>query len=102
MTLARNTSTGKLRSTRFLGQLERVHARLLPEQPTLREGAPVGPARDWRTTRIRPEVMIVIEGLRTRHKRNTGVDLTPSEVIAAVMIEGLPALVTATSGPFRL
>ena len=46
----------------------------------------------FKTTRVRPEIWAMIEALKVRFKASQKIELTVSEIVAAVMIEGLPSL----------
>lgn len=97
---ARRKGTGTERQLNFLSDLTEAHERFLPEVPLV--GAPVEgalKASGWRTVRLRPEVLAVLEGLQARAERHSGDGLTMSEVLAAVIAKGLPE-VTREGGPF--
>ncbi|MGO4915691.1 hypothetical protein [Pseudogemmobacter sp. W21_MBD1_M6] len=98
---ARNKQNGHERTVRFLNDLPRLHDLHLPEHASMATGFTAGPAKQWRTVRIRPEVLGIVEGLQDRATLNTGVELSISEVLAALLIEGLPDIAEAAHGPFR-
>lgn len=88
------------RDLRFFGNLRRTLAVYLPE---LLQGGPAeAPVKSaqWRTVRVRPEIIAAIEALQerftTQHNGKRGV--TTSEVLAAALSEALPIL---TSREFK-
>ncbi len=97
---ARRKITGQERTLLFVPALAAVQRRHLPESITT--AAPLLPskARDWRTVRIRPEVMAVLDTLlaRSRKRRGNG-ELTISETLAALITAGLPQVVQLV--PFK-
>ena len=98
---ARNKRTGQERSVRFVNDLPKLHDAHLPDRPALTAAYITGPAKLWRTVRIRPEIMFIVEGLQARALRSGRVELSISEVLSALMVAGLPAIVEAPHGPFR-
>jgi hypothetical protein len=98
---ARRKITGQERSLLFVPALAATQRRHLPESITT--AAPIVPskARDWRTVRIRPEVMAVVDALlaRSRSRLRNGDQLTISEALAALIIAGLPQV--AQQVPFK-
>lgn len=98
---ARNKRTGQERTLRFVNELPKLHDTLLPERPSLTAALVVGASKGWRTVRIRPEIISIVEGLQARAARGGGVDLSISEVLSALLVAGLPVLAEAPDGPFR-
>ncbi|AZB56684.1 hypothetical protein EBL89_15775 [Cereibacter sphaeroides] len=98
---ARRKGTGTERHLhRSLADLTDAHERFLPEVPLV--GSPVEGAlksTDWRTVRLRPEVLAVLAGLQARATCQGEDGLTVSEVLAAVIAKGLPE-VTREGAPF--
>lgn len=87
---------------RFVNDLPKLHDDHLPERPALATDAYItGPAKLWRTVRIRPEIMFIVEGLQARGVRSGGVELSISEVLSALLIAGLPVVAGVVHGPFR-
>lgn len=58
---------------------------------------------DWNSILVRPEVIVIINVLKARHLKNTGLELSNAEAIAAIFAVGLPALLNtdpfASAGP---
>jgi hypothetical protein len=97
---ARRKDTGQERGLRFVPALAAAQRRYLPESVTT--AAPMLPSktRDWRTVRIRPEAMAVLDALLARSRKRLGnAELTISEALAALIIAGLPQV--AQQVPFR-
>ncbi len=97
---ARRKITGQERILLFVPALATAQRRHLPESVT--SAAPMLPskAREWRTVRIRPEVMAVLDALLARSRKRLGNgELTISEALAALIIAGLPQV--AQQVPFR-
>lgn len=96
---ARRKTTGQERTLHFVPALAAAQRLQLPEcQPT---ATPIttAKARDWRTVRLRPEVLAVVDGLIARSRNHLGEQLTISEVLAALILAGLPKV--ASQVPFR-
>lgn len=88
------------RELRFLGNLRRTISVYLPE---LLQGCPVestGRAAQWRTVRVRPEIIAAIEALQERFtaQHDGKREVSTSEALAAALSEALPIL---TSREFR-
>jgi hypothetical protein len=99
-TYARRKTTGKERTLRFISALAIAQRHHMPECTTVSPVITASKARSWRTIRLRPEVLAVLEGLITRSRKHLGEgELSISEVLAALIIAGLPQ-VTSTV-PFR-
>jgi hypothetical protein len=98
LTFARKATDQTRRDLRFIRDLQRTVAVHLHE--ITRAAPDVAPpkAAQWRTLRVRPEIIAVIEGLQQRYAATTGRDLTTSEIIAAALAEALPIM---TSREFR-
>lgn len=97
---ARRKATGQERSLRFVPSLAAAQRRHLPESITTVALIAAPKARDWRTVRIRPEVMAVLDALLARSRKRLGNgELTISEALAALIIAGLPQV--AQQVPFR-
>ena len=79
------------RRTHFLSALPSLHRAYLPESLDIAHLSAVQ-SSTFKTTRLRPEIWAIIEALKARFKATRKVDLTVSEIVAAVMIEGLPSL----------
>jgi len=97
---ARRDTDKTRRDLRFLGNLRRTLAVYLPE---LLQGGPAeAPVKSaqWRTVRVRPEIIAAIEALQERFtaQHNGKREVTTSEVLAAALSEALPIL---TSRDFR-
>jgi hypothetical protein len=100
-TFARVKRTGQERTLRFVKELPKLHDTNLPERPTMVASLVVGSAKGWRTVRIRPEIISIVEGLQARAARGGGVELSISEVLSALLVAGLPIVAEAPNGPFR-
>ncbi len=98
---ARIKRTGQERTLRFVNQLPKLHDTLLPDRPSLTAAFVVGACKTWRTVRIRPEIISIVQGLQARAARIDGVELSISEVLSALLVAGLPIVVEAPNGPFR-
>lgn len=97
---ARRKKTGQERSLRFISALATAYRKHLPECLPMVSPITTAKARDWRTVRIRPEVMAVLDGLLDRSRKQLGDgELTISEVMAALILEGLPQVIS--HAPFR-
>lgn len=97
---ARRKITSQERTLLFVPALAAAQRRHLPE--STHTAAPLLPskARDWRTVRMRPEVMAVIDALLARSRKRLGNgELTISEALAALIIAGLPQV--AQQVPFK-
>ncbi|WP_135448794.1 hypothetical protein [Tabrizicola caldifontis] len=97
---ARRDKDKTRRELQFMGTLRRTLAVYLPE---LLRGCPVestGRAAQWRTVRVRPEIIAAIEALQERYaaQHDGKREVSTSEVLAAALIEALPIL---TSRGFR-
>lgn len=92
-TFARKTEDGTRRDASFLKTLSKVSSEHLPELQKPPFGAPPRPA-NWKTFRLRPEIADIITTLQARYAANSraGVMLTPSEIIAAALVEAMPRL----------
>ena len=88
---ARRVTDKVPRQTHFLSALPSLHHACLPESKDIAHLAAVQ-SSTFKTTRLRPEIWAMIEALKARFKATRKVDLTVSEIVAAVMIEGLPSL----------
>lgn len=97
---SRHSRTKRRRPVLFVNDLPKLHDTHLPEMPKIGVSFWIGPASDWRTLRFRPEILAIIDGLRERSARTTGDMLSTNEVVAALIIAGLPAVANATNGPF--
>ncbi len=91
---ARHCKDKTRRELRFLGNLQRTLAVFLPE---LLQGGPVestGRAPQWRTVRVRPEIISAIQALQDRFtaQHNGKREVSTSEVLAAALSEALPNL----------
>jgi hypothetical protein len=89
-TFIKNTPTGQAREVRFLRPFKATLAAYLPET-----SSPLFPMPSrWHTYRLRPEAAQAIEAMQVRYQETHGgtVKLTPSEVIAAALIEALPIM----------
>ena len=96
---ARRKITGQERSLSFIAQLAAAYRKHFPECLPLVSPITTAKARDWRTVRIRPEVMAVLDGLLARSRKQLGDgELTISEVMAALIIAGL--LQVTSHAPF--
>jgi hypothetical protein len=92
ITFSRDKVTKLRRDTPFIKQLTSTTEYYMPEGKAL--PAAEGRARDWRTTRLRPQVVHTAELLVARYAANNpGKGITVTEAIAAVMQKGLAALV---------
>jgi hypothetical protein len=92
ITFSRDPITKMRRDTPFIKQLTSTTEHYMPEGKAL--PAVEGLARDWRTTRLRPQVLRTAELLVARYSMNNpGKAITVTEAIAAVMQKGLAALV---------
>lgn len=80
------------RRTHFLSALPSLHRACLPESKDIAHLSAVQ-SSTFKTTRLRPEIWAMIEALKARFKVTRKVDLTVSEIVAAVLIEGLPSLI---------
>jgi hypothetical protein len=100
-TFARIKRTGQERTLRFVNELPKLHDANLPERPSLTASLVVGACKKWRTVRIRPEIISIVEGLQARADRGGGVELSISEVLSALLVAGLPIVAMALNGPFR-
>jgi hypothetical protein len=100
-TFARVKRTGQERTLRFVNELPKLHDTNLPERPSLTASFVVGARKKWRTVRIRPEIISIVEGLQARAARGSGVELSISEVLSALLVAGLPIVAEAPNGPFR-
>ncbi len=99
---ARIKRTGKERPLRFVDELTKLHDTNLPERPSLTASFVVGSCKKWRTVRIRPEIISIVEGLQARAARGGGgVELSISEVLSVLLVAGLPVVVEAPHGPFH-
>ncbi|MFN3723674.1 MAG: hypothetical protein ACK4VZ_11560 [Paracoccaceae bacterium] len=90
---ARHADDKSHRGLRFLKSLERSHMVYLHDFPVVPVARP-GRSIVWRTHRLRPQITAAIDALQERYAAQNGVDLTTSEIIAALLIEALP-IVTA-------
>lgn len=97
---ARKSRTGQERPVRFVNDLPHLHDIHLPECPSIGNSFAIGPSKDWRTVRLRPEIIAVVEGLQARTGRNCSDVLTICEVLSALIIAGLPTVAAAPHGPF--
>lgn len=88
---ARRATDKVPRRTHFLSALPSLHRACLPESKDIAHLSAVQ-SSTFKTTRLRPEIWVMIEVLKARFKATRKVDLTVSEIVAAVMIEGLPSL----------
>lgn len=89
MTYARKATDKTARELRFLRTFKRTLATHLPE--TSNPLYPVAP--NFRTYRLRPEIVAMIDALRDRYAaRKGGLMLTHSEVLAAALSEALPII----------
>lgn len=91
---ARRDKDKTRRELRFLAALRRTLGVYLPE---VLQGCPVestGRAAQWRTVRVRPEIIAAIEALQERYTaQHSGKrEVSTSEVLAAALIEALPLL----------
>ncbi|WP_299789448.1 hypothetical protein [uncultured Marivita sp.] len=74
---------------------------LSPVEVMLNEEAAIGDLRQhpgqeraaWTTMRVRIDQAALLDLLRQRHLRNTGKELSRAEALAAIMSDGLEALV---------
>ena len=97
---ARRDADKTRRDLRFLRTLRSTLVDYLPE---LLQGCPPDSTRkadQWRTVRVRPEVIAAIEGLQERYtaQHSGNREVSTSEVLAAALIEALPIL---TSREFK-
>lgn len=97
---ARRDKDKTRRELRFLGTLRRTISVYLPE---LLQGCPVesaGRAAQWRTVRVRPEIIAAVEALQERYaaQHSGNREVSASEVLAAALGEALPIL---TSREFK-
>lgn len=97
---ARRDKDKTRRELRHLGTLRRALAVYLPELLQGCSPEATGRAAQWRTVRVRPEIIAAIEGLQERYSaQHSGKqEVSISEVLAAVLNEALPIL---TSQEFR-
>ena len=84
--------------TLFICDLEVLAPRYLPE---LTSQQPPGHPRKhtarenlWRTIKVRPEIIAVLDALAERYAQATGKKITNSEIIAAALNLSLPVLAT--------
>ena len=96
---ARRVTDKVPRRTHFLSALPSLLRACLPESKDIAQLSAVQ-SSTFKTTRLRPEIWVMIEVLKARFKATRKVDLTVSEIVAAVMIEGLPSL--TAKGDFGL
>ena len=84
----------------YLSNLSRVTSKHLPELQVFPLALPQRKP-DWKTFRLRPEVTQVISTMQNRYAANsaTGTILTVSEIVAAALVEAMPAL--CTTGRFK-
>lgn len=98
---ARRKTTGTERPLHYVRDLATLQRQHLPE--CLPVGSPLTTikARDWRTVRLRPEVLTILDGLctRTRHHFGNG-ELGINEVLSAVILAGLPDVLSRS--PFKV
>jgi hypothetical protein len=88
---SRRKKTGQERSLRFIPALAAAQRLHLPECPPLASPITTVKAREWRTVRIRPEVMAIVDGLLDRSRKDLGEgELTISEIFAALILAALP------------
>ena len=80
------------RRTHFLIALPGLHRDCLPERADIAHLSAVHLSK-FKTTRLRPEIWEIIEALKARFMVNRRVELTVSEIVAAVLIEVLPSMV---------
>ena len=97
---SRHSRTKQERPVLFVNDLPKLHDTYLPEMPRLGLSLSTGPARNWRTVRLRPEIIAIIDGLRERSVRTCGDMLSMNEVVAALVVAGLPTVAQAPNGPF--
>ena len=96
---ARRKTTGQERTLHFVPALAAAQRRHLPECRPSETPITTAKARDWRTVRIRPEVLAVVDGLIARSRKQLGGGLTISEVLSALILAGLPQVTSQV--PFR-
>lgn len=91
---ARRNTDKTRRELRFLGNLRRTLAVYLPELIQGCSAEATRRAAQWRTIRVRPEIIAAIEALRERYTaQHSGKrEVSTSEVLAAALIEALPQL----------
>lgn len=97
---SRHSRTKRHRPLQFVNDLPQLHDTHLPERPKIGVSFSIGPASDWRTLRFRPEILAIIDGLRERSARTADDMLSTNEVVAALIIAGLPVITEAPHGPF--
>jgi hypothetical protein len=97
---ARHGKDKSRRELRFFGSLRRNLAAYLPELLLGCTPEATGRAAEWRTVRVRPEIIAAIEALQERYtalhmgKREVSI----SEVLAAALNEALPILTSREFG----
>jgi hypothetical protein len=86
------------RKALYLRDLVALGGLYLPElyQVQLVGTYPTSPPREnqWRTLKLRPEVIAVLDVLAQRHEAARGHTITKSEIIAAALKLALPQMVT--------
>ncbi|SEO28171.1 hypothetical protein SAMN05216227_10814 [Pseudorhodobacter antarcticus] len=88
---ARRKTSGQERTLRFVSDLTAAQRQHLPECPSVAAAIITAKARSWRTIRLRPEVLSVLDGLMARSRKHLGEgELSLSEVMAALILAGLP------------
>ena len=91
---ARRDKDKTRRELRFFGNLRRTLGVHLPEVLQGYSPEATGRAAQWRTVRVRPEIITAIEALQERYsaQQKGKREVSISEVLAAVLNEALPIL----------
>lgn len=84
-----------IRTVKFMDTLVNYSQRLMPDVKIIPMDAP---SKEWKTTRLRPQLIQIIETMQERYEAQTGIRLSTSEVIAAVFSYGLHSTIRQEEG----